>query len=93
MLPLKFLVTIILINTWYRVIACMLGRLRMPIDVAILEYGKLVQQAFCERKSIGSTGGPYVGSNLRKALKAMVKDATGNEDEKMRDEREDGCKT
>ncbi|CAE6520462.1 unnamed protein product [Rhizoctonia solani] len=75
------------------VIACMLGRLRMSNEAAVAEYGKLVQAAFCERRSIGSTGGAYVGSNLRKALKAMVKVATGNEDEKMRDGREDGCKT
>ncbi|KAH7343458.1 hypothetical protein B0J17DRAFT_764658 [Rhizoctonia solani] len=75
------------------VIACMLGRLQMPIELAILKYGKLVQKGFSERKTIGSMEGAYVGSSLQKALKAMVKEATGNENEKMLEGSESECKT
>ncbi|CAE6511106.1 unnamed protein product, partial [Rhizoctonia solani] len=75
------------------VIACLLGRLRMSIEAAIVAYGKLVQEAFSERKTMGSTGGAYVAPKLQKALKAMVKEATGNEDEKMYSEHEHGCRT
>ncbi|CAE6518485.1 unnamed protein product [Rhizoctonia solani] len=77
------------------VIACMLGRLKMPIDVAIHEYGKLVRKGFSGRRSAGSGGATYLGSYLQSALREMVEGATGNENETMCDKHEgkDECKT
>ncbi|EUC66924.1 calcium-independent phospholipase A2-gamma, partial [Rhizoctonia solani AG-3 Rhs1AP] len=72
--------------------ACMLGRLRMPIERAIAEYAKLVEEVFKDKKIIG----PYMykGSKLHSALKTMVRGATGDEGEMMNEGREhDECKT
>ncbi|EUC61085.1 kinesin light chain, partial [Rhizoctonia solani AG-3 Rhs1AP] len=72
--------------------ACMLGRLRMPIDKAILEYAKLVKDVFRETKIIGPT--MYKGTKLQDALKAMVREATGNEEETVNEDTEHiSCKT
>ncbi|CAE6473718.1 unnamed protein product [Rhizoctonia solani] len=59
----------------------MLGRLRMPIQKAIEEYGKLVKGVFSERKPLGTTA--YKGTKLQQALQAMVREATGDEGEMM----------
>ncbi|CAE7072079.1 unnamed protein product [Rhizoctonia solani] len=72
--------------------ACMLGRLQMPIKKVISEYAKLVKEVFGERKYTGST--LYKGTKLQEVLKAMIRDATGNEGEMMNDGRESsGCRT
>ncbi|KAL5637740.1 hypothetical protein ACGC1H_002111 [Rhizoctonia solani] len=72
--------------------ACMLGRLRMPIEQAITEYAKLAQDVFKDKKIGGSS--MYRGTKLQDALKTMVRDATGDEGEMMNEGREDdGCKT
>ena len=70
----------------------MLGRLRMPIQKAIQEYSNLMETVFTDKKSIGSTA--YKGTKLQDALKTMVRDATGDEDEKMLESKSDSeCKT
>ncbi|KAL5641354.1 hypothetical protein ACGC1H_001737 [Rhizoctonia solani] len=53
--------------------ACMLGRLRMPLDSAIEEYAKLIQDVFADKKII-RTNGPsaYKGSKLREVLQQIV---------------------
>ncbi|KEP45663.1 calcium-independent phospholipase A2-gamma, partial [Rhizoctonia solani 123E] len=72
--------------------ACMLGRLRMPIDKAISEYAKLVKEVFRETKMIGPT--MYKGTKLQNALKTMVREATGDEGEIMNEDTEhNACKT
>ncbi|KEP54088.1 patatin-like phospholipase, partial [Rhizoctonia solani 123E] len=72
--------------------ACMLGRLRMPIDKAISEYAKLVKEVFREIKMIGPT--MYKGTKLQNALKTMVREATGDEEETMNEGTEHiACKT
>ncbi|CAE6432310.1 unnamed protein product, partial [Rhizoctonia solani] len=62
--------------------ACMLGRLQMPIDKAISEYVKFVEDAFREKKRSGPT--MYKRTKLQEALKALVRETTGNEAEMMR---------
>ncbi|CAE6459243.1 unnamed protein product [Rhizoctonia solani] len=70
----------------------MLGRLRMPIAVAIEKYAKLVKEVFKDKKLSGHT--MYKRTKLQEALKAMVREATGDEREMMRDYRETGgCQT
>ncbi|EUC61082.1 patatin-like phospholipase [Rhizoctonia solani AG-3 Rhs1AP] len=72
--------------------ACMLGRLRMPIDRAISQYAKLVKEVFKETKMIGPT--MYKGTKLQGVLKAMVREATGDEGEVMNEVTEhEACKT
>ncbi|CAE6460316.1 unnamed protein product [Rhizoctonia solani] len=72
--------------------ACMLGRLRMPIDKAISEYAKLVKEVFSYKKMGGPT--MYRGTKLQEALKTMIHDATGDEEERMIESRESlGCRT
>ncbi|KEP46389.1 calcium-independent phospholipase A2-gamma [Rhizoctonia solani 123E] len=72
--------------------ACMLGRLRMPVDKAILEYAKLVREVFKEKKMTGRS--MYKGTKLQDALRAMVRETTGDEGEMMNERRGDGgCKT
>ncbi|EUC54179.1 calcium-independent phospholipase A2-gamma, putative, partial [Rhizoctonia solani AG-3 Rhs1AP] len=61
--------------------ACMLGRLRMPIDKAMSEYAKLMKEVFKEKKMTGPT--MYKGTKLQGALKTMVREATGDEEEMM----------
>ncbi|KAF8706024.1 Tetratricopeptide repeat, partial [Rhizoctonia solani] len=68
--------------------ACMLGRLRMPIEKVIEEYPKLMEKIFSEKKMAGST--MYKATTLQEALKAMVQDATGEEDAAI--QVNDGCK-
>ncbi|CUA72935.1 Kinesin light chain [Rhizoctonia solani] len=72
--------------------ACMLGRLRMPIDKAIEEYAKLVQDVFKDKKMTGPS--MYKRTKLEEALKTMIRNVTRNEGEMMSEGREDnGCKT
>ncbi|KAF8678145.1 FabD lysophospholipase-like protein [Rhizoctonia solani] len=68
--------------------ACMLGRLRMPIEKVIEEYPKLMEKIFSEKKMAGST--MYKATTLQEALKAMVQDATGEEGAAI--QVNDGCK-
>ncbi|CAE7116685.1 unnamed protein product [Rhizoctonia solani] len=71
--------------------ACMLGRLQMPVDEAIAAYVKLAEDVFRKKKWNGPT--MYKGTKLREALKAMVRETTGNETEMMIMGRaSEGCK-
>lgn len=68
----------------------------MTMDQVIAAYVKLVEKVFSHKKVIGTSGSSeYKGSKLREALKSMVRDVTGNEDERLRTERleENRCKT
>ncbi|KAH7339464.1 acyl transferase/acyl hydrolase/lysophospholipase, partial [Rhizoctonia solani] len=72
--------------------ACMLARLKMPVQKAIEEYIKIMESVFTEKKSIGST--VYKGTKLKEALRAMVRDATGDENSKISETQTDnGSKT
>ncbi|CUA75647.1 Nephrocystin-3 [Danio rerio] [Rhizoctonia solani] len=72
--------------------ACMLGRLRMPIDKAISEYAKFAKGVFQETKTTGTP--MYKTTKLQGALRRMIREVTGDEGEMMREHREHtGCKT
>ncbi|KDN44413.1 hypothetical protein RSAG8_05460, partial [Rhizoctonia solani AG-8 WAC10335] len=73
--------------------ACMLGKLRMPIDKAIEEYEKLMKDVFTEKKVLGSTA--YKATKLQQALGAMIREATGNVEEMMlgKEGEDEKCKT
>ncbi|QRV95837.1 kinesin light chain [Ceratobasidium sp. AG-Ba] len=74
------------------VIACMVGRLGMPIQKAIQHYVKLAE-IFSERKWIGVT--TYKTTKLQDALKGMIREVTGDEGTQMMDTSADGdkCRT
>ncbi|CUA68361.1 Nephrocystin-3 [Homo sapiens] [Rhizoctonia solani] len=67
--------------------ACMLGRLRMPIDKAISEYATLAKDVFQDTKLTGTT--MYKATKLQHALKKMIREATGDEGEMMHESRND----
>ncbi|EUC58304.1 calcium-independent phospholipase A2-gamma, putative, partial [Rhizoctonia solani AG-3 Rhs1AP] len=72
--------------------ACMLGRLRMPVDKAIAEYAKLVKVVFKDKKISGPA--MYKGTKLQEALNTMIREATGDEGERMVDDQKGTeCKT
>ncbi|CAE6526229.1 unnamed protein product [Rhizoctonia solani] len=72
--------------------ACMLGRLRMPIEKAIEKYANLVKEVFKEKKMSGPT--MYKATKLQEALKTMIREATGDGMEMMSEDQNDNpCKT
>ncbi|CUA71457.1 Nephrocystin-3 [Homo sapiens] [Rhizoctonia solani] len=72
--------------------ACMLGRLRMPIDQAIEKYAKLLEDVFKEKKISGTP--MYRATKLQDVLQAMIREATGREMEMMRQDQNDHpCRT
>jgi hypothetical protein len=79
-----------------RLIAIMLGRLRMSTDQARDEYIKLGKRVFKKTKSFSFTkDGIFKASQLEEAIKEVVgKYGVGNPEELMLDPRPDGvCKT
>ncbi|CAE6526271.1 unnamed protein product, partial [Rhizoctonia solani] len=53
--------------------ACMLGRLRMPLDSVIEEYANLIREVFADKKIIRTSGASaYKGSKLQEALQHIV---------------------
>ncbi|EUC57630.1 kinesin light chain [Rhizoctonia solani AG-3 Rhs1AP] len=74
------------------IIACMLGRLRMPVEGARLEYAKLAESVFNDKKWISTT--MYKGTKLQEALRKLVRGATEDEGAMMNEGREgSACKT
>ncbi|QRV81252.1 patatin-like phospholipase protein [Ceratobasidium sp. AG-Ba] len=73
-------------------IACMVGRLGIPVEQAIGYYIKL-DEVFSDRKRIGTTA--YKATKLREVLKAIVRNAVGDENKQMIDSECDGdkCRT
>jgi len=55
----------------------MLGRLRMDIDTAIKHYDRLVKHVFSQPKRWRGDG-KFKATKLEEAMKAMVRDATGD---------------
>ncbi|CUA74603.1 Nephrocystin-3 [Homo sapiens] [Rhizoctonia solani] len=53
--------------------ACMLGRLRMPLDLVIEEYANLIREVFADKKIIRTSGASaYKGSKLQEALQRII---------------------
>lgn len=74
----------------------MLGRLRIPLDRAIEHFARLGTDVFSERKYLSSSGsGAFKSTKMQQALKSIIREATGSEDERMLDHRSDAdkCKT
>ncbi|CAE6436387.1 unnamed protein product [Rhizoctonia solani] len=71
----------------------MLGRLRMPLDKAILSFEQLMKDVFSEKKRVGD--GAFKLTNLGDAILKIVEEATGNPNERMLDSASDetACKT
>ncbi|QRV95642.1 kinesin light chain [Ceratobasidium sp. AG-Ba] len=65
------------------VIACLVGRLGLPVYQAMTEYAKIAA-VFSEQKFAGTT--TYSMTKLQKILKSIVEDATGNENTSLMDE-------
>jgi len=55
----------------------MLGRLRMDVDTAIKHYGTLAKHVFSNPKRWQGEG-KFKATRLEEAMKAMVRDATGD---------------
>ncbi|QRW09968.1 kinesin light chain [Ceratobasidium sp. AG-Ba] len=74
------------------VIACLVGRLGLPVKQAMAEYTKIAE-VFSEQKIVGTT--TYSITKLQKILKSIVKDATGDENTSMLDKGAQGnqCRT
>ncbi|QRV95633.1 kinesin light chain [Ceratobasidium sp. AG-Ba] len=64
------------------VIACLVGRLGLPVEQAMAEYTKIAE-VFSEQKIVGTT--TYSITKLQKILKSIVKHATGDENTSMLD--------
>ncbi|KAJ7878230.1 hypothetical protein B0H13DRAFT_2279107 [Mycena leptocephala] len=77
-----------------RLIALMLGRLRMSVKDAVKAYRELSKEVFSDVKSQGSNG-RFKASKLEKAIKGIVgaHSASQNPEEGMKDTRENPCKT
>jgi hypothetical protein len=79
-----------------RIIALMLGRLRMSVDEAIKCYGAISQEVFSNPNfvSIGR-GSKFSAAKLERAIKRVVQEKTGKEDELLINTQPEGreCKT
>jgi hypothetical protein len=80
------------LNVWIdRVIALMLGRLRMSIDDAISAYVDLMQKVYSEPKLVGDARSK--ATKLEKGMKNIIKSCVGNSDERMLDRGDEVCRT
>lgn len=73
-----------MILIWYRLIAILLGRLRLSVPEAIDTYRVLAKQVFSDKKAPGKDGA-FKASNLEKAIKETIelKLGKGHADDKM----------
>jgi hypothetical protein len=71
----------------------MVGRLGIPTKKATTEFASLAKDVFSDKKIVGP--GTFKASKLEKALKDIVREATGDEDEPMMNKRPNAgkCKT
>lgn len=79
-------------SDYYRLIALLLGRLRLSVSEAITEYRTLSEQVFSVRKASGKDG-TFKASNLERAIKEVITRKLGEghaEDTMWQD---GGCKT
>jgi hypothetical protein len=70
----------------HRLIALMLGRLRLTIDEAIEQYGQFARYAFSDKKWKGQDG-TFKATKLEEIIKKIVKTygVRGSADERMMD--------
>ena len=60
----------------YRIIALMLGRLRMDVDTAINHYDDLAEQVFSDMKRYGD--GKFKAKKLEEVIQSVVETVTGD---------------
>jgi len=70
----------------YRIIALMLGRLRMDVDDAINWYNCLAEEVFSDQKWRGE--GKFKARKLETLLKSMVEDVTSDPESPLLEEDE-----
>ena len=75
----------------YRIIALMLGRLRMAVIDAIEYYSDLTKTVFTATQ-VGQDG-KFKAKVLEKAIKKVVGMRAGTDEERILDMRDDACKT
>lgn len=64
-----------------RIIALMLGRLRMDVDTAITHYDALVNEVFSDMK--WGENGKFKATKLETAIKSIVKSVTGDPETRL----------
>ncbi|KAG8677978.1 hypothetical protein FRC08_018166, partial [Ceratobasidium sp. 394] len=77
-------------------IVALVGRLRMPVHKVVQCFKKLGEEVYSSKKAISKSAGSteYKTTKLKQALKDIMRDATGNEDEMMLEADPDPrCKT
>jgi len=71
----------------------MLGRLQMDVDTAIKDYNTLAKHVFSHPKRWMGEG-KFKATRLEEAMKAMVRDATGDSESLLLEDNETtGCRT
>ena len=60
----------------YRIIASMLGRLRMDVETAINHYDDLAKQVFSDMKRFGD--GKFKATKLKEVIRSVVETVTGD---------------
>jgi hypothetical protein len=75
----------------YRIIALMLGRLRMDVDKAIEHYGDLVEQVFSDMKRCGD--GKFKAKKLKEAIQSVVETVTRDPESLLLDDQPRICRT
>ncbi|QRV88528.1 patatin-like phospholipase protein [Ceratobasidium sp. AG-Ba] len=74
------------------IIVCLVGRLRVPVRQAIKYYQRLAD-VFSKKRPIGGDEGAFKINKLATVMKAIVRDATGDEDTAMLDTRIDASRS
>ena len=67
----------------YSLIGLLLGRLRLPIQVAIDRYDKIAEVVFSEKKLFGE--GMFGATKLENAVKSVLRDSGHDSEESMLD--------
>jgi hypothetical protein len=69
------------VGPFVRLVALMLGALGMSVKEAIASYGILAESVFSKSNRAGD--GRFKAAGLERAVKEIVKERTGHEDERM----------
>jgi len=75
----------------YRIIALMLGRLRMDVGTAIKHYDHLAEQVFSDKKRWGD--GKFKATKLEEVIKSVVETETGDPESPLLDDQARVCRT
>jgi len=68
----------------------MLGRLRMDVDIAIRHYDTLAKHVFSHPKRWKGEG-KFKATRLEEAMKAMIRDTTGDSEALLLEHNESTC--